>query len=141
MMDELDICRENMLRAMSAAGLNPNSWAKKAGVSESGVRGFLNGSAPNISLGFLARLAAALGLRAADFLRPDFPGLDPERLTTALTLTRSALADVGVDLPPAAEASLVQLAYAGLVEGKSRADLERGMLLHLGRIGAQSMTG
>lgn len=130
-----------MLRAMRTAGLNPNRWAKQAGVSESGVRGFLNGDSPNISLGFLSKLAAVLGLRAVDFLSPGSGTLDPERLRASLVLTRTVQQDVGVELPPDVESGLVQLAYEGLTADKSRADLERDMLLHLGRIGVQSLTG
>lgn len=67
-MDDVEICRENMLRTMRDAGLNPNRWAKLAEVSESGVRGFLSGSSPNISLSYLAKLAAVVNMGVADFV-------------------------------------------------------------------------
>jgi transcriptional regulator with XRE-family HTH domain len=69
MEDDLNRCRQAMNAAMKEAQLNPNAWAKLAGVSESGVRGFLSGSAPNISVGYLERLARVLGKRASDFLK------------------------------------------------------------------------
>ena len=62
-----------MNQAMVAHGLNPNRWSKIAKVSESGVRGFLSGSSPNISLEYLEKLAGAIGMRVTDFLATTVP--------------------------------------------------------------------
>ena len=67
-LDDICRCRALMNAAKDAAGLNPNSWAKEANVSESGVRGFLSGTSPNISLGYMDKLARAIGLRISHFV-------------------------------------------------------------------------
>ncbi|WP_405054255.1 helix-turn-helix domain-containing protein [Telmatospirillum sp.] len=55
---------------MKEAGYNPTSWARAAGASETGVREFLNGTAPNISLAYLEKLAHVLNKQPMDFLPP-----------------------------------------------------------------------
>lgn len=72
-MDSIEKCRKLMKEAMLKAGLNPSQWARQAGVSESGVRGFLSGNSPNISLGYIDKLARAINLRASDFISVSVP--------------------------------------------------------------------
>ena len=43
--------------AMQERGLTVNAWSKQAGISESGLRGFLSGKNPNASLFFLGKAA------------------------------------------------------------------------------------
>ncbi len=66
-MDDVEYCRAEMRRALEMSGLSVNAWAKKAGVSESGVRGFINGDAPNISVSYLAKLARVIERPIATF--------------------------------------------------------------------------
>lgn len=50
--------------------LNVRKWALSAGVSESGVRGFLSGYQENITLEYVEKLAAARGKTLYDFVLP-----------------------------------------------------------------------
>lgn len=104
-MDDIEQCRDLMNKAMHEAGLNPNAWAKKAKVSESGVRGFLSGTSPNISLGYLDKLAKAIGRRASDFM-PRMGG------TPELTPRDAALLDLFRGMPPEEQARFLKVADA-----------------------------
>ncbi|MTJ81757.1 MAG: helix-turn-helix domain-containing protein [Telmatospirillum sp.] len=72
-MTDVEKCRAAMQQARKEYDLSVNAWAKKAGVSESGVRGFLNGDTDNISLVYLDKLARVVGRKASDFLQQLVP--------------------------------------------------------------------
>ena len=53
---------------LESEGLTVNSWARKAGVSEGGLRDFLNGRIKTITIQQMEKLGRAVGCSSVDFL-------------------------------------------------------------------------
>lgn len=70
--------RRRALQAfMDARGLNKNAWARAAGVRESGLRAFLNGTTKSLNLETYDRLAMAAGVSVATLLGEPAPATMP----------------------------------------------------------------
>jgi hypothetical protein len=70
-MSMTDFCRAALTAELQAnPKLTVRGWAKAAGVSESGLRGFISGSTSGISLDYIEKLADAREKSAFDFLLP-----------------------------------------------------------------------
>ena len=63
-------------KRLESEGLTVNSWARAAGVSEGGIRGFLGGRRKTITVQQMDKLAAAVGCSLVDFLTDETPDID-----------------------------------------------------------------
>jgi transcriptional regulator with XRE-family HTH domain len=73
-MDMTEVIRGALRRHLDRTpGLSVNGWAKRAGVSESGLRDFFRGENRSITMERLEKLAKAEGLSIGSLLRPEVP--------------------------------------------------------------------
>lgn len=60
--------KENFLNFMKSNNLNPNSWAKKAGISEATIRHFISGRNKSITTASLEKLANSVNVSSHEII-------------------------------------------------------------------------
>jgi DNA-binding Xre family transcriptional regulator len=60
--------KQSLIKFMAEKGLNPNSWAKLAGISEATIRHFISGRSKSITSANLAKLAMAANADVVDII-------------------------------------------------------------------------
>lgn len=60
--------RDNFISFMKEHNLNPNSWAKKAGISEATIRHFISGRNRSITISNLEKLAHSVNVSAHEII-------------------------------------------------------------------------
>lgn len=107
-MSMTEFCRAAMSAELkNNPDLNVRRWAAAAGVSESGLRGFLNGYQGGITLDYIEKLAAARGKSPFDFLLPVGDAafarwlslLDDEDLRAVQRLVRKSTGEASLPQP------------------------------------------
>jgi DNA-binding phage protein len=119
-----------------------NALARKADLSQSGIRRYFSGGEPTRKV-----LIAIAEAAEVDFLwlatgegpmlkddavegrAPEFPKLNPEALRLAIETVEESLADTGRRLPPDRKAEMVAAAYELFMDGEGK--IEKSVVLRL----------
>ncbi|MGZ8219360.1 helix-turn-helix domain-containing protein [Methylomagnum sp.] len=121
-----------------------NALARKADLSQSGIRRYFSGGEPtrkvliaianaaDVDFLWLATGAGSMVEDAnAPYQRPALPKLNPEALRLAIETVEEALADVERAVPPDRKAEMVSAAYELFTDGEGK--IEKSAVLRLVR--------
>ena len=121
--------REYLIRFMKKHGLNPNSWAKKADISESTLRAYLLGRSNSIGLEILYKMANGISVSVSSLIESAENSLDEVHFDKAVIEIDDIIAQKNLEMSSAEKAKLY-LAWYKILHSADTVNLDLNGLLN-----------